>query len=150
MYEKRRAFRLEEENEIIITIISEGENTPKEKIYYNYIKDMSVYGAKIQANVFLPVDTLLMMEMKLRTLRQTITVFGKVKWIKMIIENESYEAGVEFFYTSSDESKKLANYISSKQQSTRIYLKLKKLIKNVFLLVILVSPFCRFMINCKY
>jgi hypothetical protein len=116
MDDKRRAFRLEEENETTITIISGGENPPKEKIIYNYIKDISVSGAKIQTNILLPVVTLLMIEMKLKTLRQTITVLGKVKWVKMIIEDESYEAGVEFLNPPSDEIKKLADYISWKQK----------------------------------
>jgi len=88
MDEKRRAQRLEEENEITITIVSGGKNPPKEKIIYNYSKDISVSGAKIQANIFLRVDTLLMIEMTLKTVRQMITVLGKVKWIKIIFEDD--------------------------------------------------------------
>jgi PilZ domain len=116
MDEKRKAARLEEENEVIISVISEEENTPKEKIIYNYIKDISVSGAKLQTNILLPVDTLLMIKMTLKTLHQMIIVIGKVKWIKVVFENESYEAGVEFLNLSSDAIKKLADYISWKQK----------------------------------
>jgi vacuolar-type H+-ATPase catalytic subunit A/Vma1 len=116
MDEKRRAFRLEEETESIITIISEGENPSKEKIIYNYIKDISISGAKLQTNTLLPIEALVMIEMQLRILRQTITLLGKVKWVKMIMENESYEAGVKFLNPPSDEIKKLADYISWKQK----------------------------------
>src|SRR5271157_2900617 len=116
MDERRGAQRLEEESEITITIVSGGEKPPKEKILYNYSKDISVSGARIQAHIFLPVDSLLRIEMTLKTLRQMITVIGKVKWIKVVFEDESYEAGVEFFNTPSDAIKKLKEYISWKQK----------------------------------
>jgi hypothetical protein len=116
MDERRRAQRLEEENEITITIVSGGEKPPKEKIIYNYSKDISVSGARIQAHIFLPVDSLLRIEMTLKTLRQMIIVLGKVKWIKVIFEDESYEAGVELFNTPSEAIKKLTEYISWKQK----------------------------------
>ena len=116
MDERRGAQRLEEESEITITIVSGGEKPPKEKILYNYSKDISVSGARIQAHIFLPVDSLLRIEMTLKTLRQMITVLGKVKWIKVIFEDESYEAGVELFNTPSEAIKKLTEYISWKQK----------------------------------
>ena len=116
MDEKRRAKRLEEENEITITIVSGGKKSPEEKIMYNQSKDISVLGAKIQANIFLPVDTLLKIDITLKTLHQRITAIGKVKWIKIIFEDESYEAGVEFVNTPSDAIKKLEDYISWKQK----------------------------------
>ena len=116
MDERRRAQRLEEENEITITIVSGGEKPPKEKILYNYSKDISVSGARIQAHIFLPVDSLLRIEMTLKTLRQMITVLGKVKWIKVVFEDESYEAGLELFNTPSEAIKKLTEYISWKQK----------------------------------
>jgi hypothetical protein len=115
MYEKRIAPRLEEENEVIISVISSRKNLPKEKIIYDYIKDISVSGAKLQTNTFLPVDTLLMIEMILKTLQQKIIAIVKVKWVKIIIEDESYEAGVEFVNTPIYAIKKLEDYISRKE-----------------------------------
>jgi hypothetical protein len=66
--------------------------------------------------LYLPVDTLLMLEMKLNTVRQMITVIGKVKWIKIIYEDETYEAGVEFVNTPSDAIRKLRDYIAWKME----------------------------------
>ncbi len=114
MNERRKAPRLEEENEVTITVVSGGTNPPKEKIIYNQSKDISVSGARIRANIFLPVDTLLMIEMTLKTVRQMITVIGKIKWIKIIYEDEAYEAGVEFVNTPAAAIKKLGDYISWK------------------------------------
>ncbi|MGP8154048.1 MAG: hypothetical protein ACLQBQ_07900 [Smithella sp.] len=48
---ERKIERLDEENEITITILSGIKDTPKEKIIYNYSKDLSMYGTKIQGNV---------------------------------------------------------------------------------------------------
>ena len=102
MKERRRAPRLKKENEVTINIVSGEKNLPKEEISYNS-KDISVYGAKIQGNILLPVDTIIKIDITLNNLQQKITTIGKVKWNKFIIENESYEAGVEFFDASDED-----------------------------------------------
>jgi hypothetical protein len=118
--EKRRSDRLREDNEITITIVSGGENTPEEKVLYNYTKDISVGGARILANILLPVNAILKIDLALKNLRQNIIVFGKVKWNKIIIENETYEAGMEFVDTPDEAIKKLEDYISCKQKYTKL------------------------------
>jgi len=52
MEERRRAPRLEDENEITITVLSGSQNPPQEKVIYNHSKDISVSGARIQAHIF--------------------------------------------------------------------------------------------------
>ena len=64
-------------------------------------------GAKIQGNIPLPIDTMLKINFKLKNLHEVITVFGKVKWTKTIIENTYYQTGVEFVETPADVIKKL-------------------------------------------
>ncbi|KUG21997.1 hypothetical protein ASZ90_008198 [hydrocarbon metagenome] len=118
--ERRRAERLREDNEITITIVSGGKDLPQEKIIYNYTKDISVGGARIQANIFLPVHALLKIDLILKNLRQKITAFGKVKWSKIIIENKTYEAGVEFVDTPEESIKTLEYYISCRQKYTKL------------------------------
>jgi c-di-GMP-binding flagellar brake protein YcgR len=120
MDERRKAPRLQEENEVTITVVSGEGNLPEDTVINNRSKDISVSGARIQAHLYLPVDTLLMMEVKLSTVRQMITVIGKVKWIKIIYEDESYEAGVEFVNTPSEAIKKLQDYISWKMAYKKI------------------------------
>jgi hypothetical protein len=115
MQERRKVPRLEDENEITITVVS-GENTHKKMITHDNTKDISVSGAGIQTHIILPVDTILTIDMTLKTVRQMVTVLGKVKWIRVIIEDESYEAGVEFFSTPGEAFHKLADYISWKQK----------------------------------
>jgi hypothetical protein len=112
MDKRRREPRLKEENEIIITVISNKKILSKEKISYDYSKNISASGAKIQTNILLPVDTLLKIDFKLKTLEQQITALGKVKWLKVLIEDKSYEAGVEFVDTPGESIKKIEFYIS--------------------------------------
>lgn len=125
MEERRRAPRLKEENEVTITVVSGGQDIPQETVIHDRSKDISTSGARIQANLYLPVDTLVMLEMTLSTVRQMITVIGKVKWIKIIYEDEAYEAGVEFVNTPSDAIRKLRDYVSWKME----YKKSKKISK---------------------
>jgi hypothetical protein len=119
MEEKRIAPRLEEENEVTITVISSRNNIPKEKIIYNEITDISASGAKIQTNILLPVDTLLNIDFKLKNVQQKINAIGKVKWIKIIIDDESYEAGVEFVNAPIYAIQRLEDYISWKQKRAK-------------------------------
>ncbi len=109
MEERRRAPRIKEENEVAITVVSGGKNLPEEEIKDNYTKDISVCGAKIQTNVLLPVNTLLEIDFTSKGMRQQMKILGKVKWGKVINENESYEVGVEFY--PGKEIEKLENYI---------------------------------------
>ena len=66
-----------------------------------------MYGAKIQGNILLPVGTIIKIEITLKNLQQKITSLGKVKWNKFIIDNESYEVGVEFVDTPDEAIHKL-------------------------------------------
>ena len=112
MKERRKAKRLKELNEITISVTSEERNILKKRFLHNYSKDISVSGAKIQSNIFLPVDTLLKIDFKLKALEKEISALGKVKWIKVLIDDKSYEAGVEFVDTPIDAIKKLKFYLS--------------------------------------
>lgn len=117
MQEKRKSPRIKEFNEITIKVISEDIKIPSEKISYNYSEDLSSTGAKIRGNILLPVDTLLRIDFKLTDLEKQITALGKIKWIKVIIEDKFYEAGIEFVDTPADAIKKIEDYISWKKQN---------------------------------
>jgi len=111
MKERRKEERLKELNEITISVTSDEKNILKNKFLHNYRKNISVSGAKIQSNILLPVDTLLKIDFKLKTLEKEITTLGKVKWIKVLIEDKSYEAGVEFVDTPNEAIRKLKFYL---------------------------------------
>jgi hypothetical protein len=110
MEEKRRVLRIKDENEVTIKVVSGGKNLPEEEINDNHTKDISVCGAKIHTNIILPVNTLLELDFTSKGVHQQIKILGKVKWSKVINENESYEIGVEFY--PGKEMEKLEDYIS--------------------------------------
>jgi hypothetical protein len=116
----RKVDRLNEQNEITITILSGIKDIPKEKIIYNSSQDISMSGTKIQGNVLLPIDTFLKIDLTLKNLKQKVTVFGKVIRNKVLVEGESYEAGVEFVDTPSESIKKLEDYILSIKDYTSL------------------------------
>lgn len=120
MKEKRESERLNEFNEITVSVISGEETISAEKISYNYSEDISASGAKIRGNILLPVDTVLKIDFTLKTLKKQITALGKVKWIKVIIDDKFYEAGVEFVDTPSEAILKIKEYVSWKQKSARL------------------------------
>ncbi|MBN1364586.1 MAG: PilZ domain-containing protein [Syntrophaceae bacterium] len=118
MKERRKAERLKEDNEVTITVISDEKKLTKEKILCSFSEDISIYGTKIKSDIFLPVDTLIMMDFALKTLKKQMTAIGKVKWIKVIIEDTYYEAGVELVNTPSEAIQKIQDYIFWKQKNT--------------------------------
>jgi hypothetical protein len=117
MDERRKTPRIKEESDVTITVVSEGKH---QKVIYDSSKDISVYGARIHSRLMFTVDTLLEIDFTSKVLHQNITTLGKVKWIKVIIEDVSYEVGVEFVKTPGDAIKKLEDYISWKQKRTSL------------------------------
>ena len=121
MEEKRKAERLKDCNEINISVISDDKNQPKEKNQTNYSEDISLSGTKIRLHTLLSVDTTLKIDFFVSTLQQKITTFGKVKWIQSNVEDQGYEAGVEFVDTPGESIRQIYNYISWKQKRISLY-----------------------------
>jgi len=112
----RKAERLDEENEIVITILSDITNHPQGEILYKYSQDISMTGTRIQGNVLLPIDTFLKIDLTLKNSKQKVTVLGKVKWSKPVYEGKYFEAGMEFVDTPEESIKILGEYIMSINQ----------------------------------
>jgi len=117
MKEKRRVARIKEESDVTITVVSEGKH---QKVICDSSKDISVYEARLHSRDLFPVDTLLEIDFATKTVHEKIKALGKVKWIKVIIEDASYEIGVEFVKAPDEAVKKLEDYISWKQKRTSL------------------------------
>ena len=115
--ERRRAPRMNEENEFTITVVSGENDLTKEMLINSYTENISEGGAKIHTNILLPVGTNIEVEFTSKGIQQQINALGKVKWIKIIIDDESYDAGVEFCGSPGKAIKKLGEYIAWKQKS---------------------------------
>lgn len=117
MFEKRQSKRLEEENEITIKVVSTDKLPSNQKVIYHISKDISTTGARIRTNVFLPVDTLLKIELTLKDPPRLVVAVGKVKWIRSLYGDETYEAGLEFNDTSRETIKLLADHVLETTES---------------------------------
>ncbi len=117
--ERRKAVRLIEENDVVITIIAGEENIPQERIY-TISTDISQYGTRIQTTNILPVKSRLNIKVALKEPPHVITAFATVKWIKKHPVVEVYEAGLEFYDTPSEITRQLADYISLKQNAASL------------------------------
>jgi hypothetical protein len=96
MNERRRDRRLDEFHDITISVISAVNNLPTAPIFYNYCDDISASGTRIHANSFLPVDTLLQLDIIFENLQQMLTTRARVKWARVVSRDRSCEAGVQF------------------------------------------------------
>jgi hypothetical protein len=115
--ERRRSPRINEANEVTITVVSEENELAKEMLINSYTENISEGGAKIHTNILLPVGADIAVDFTSKGIRQQINALGKVKWVKVIIDDESYDAGVEFSGSPNMAIKKLGEYIAWKQKS---------------------------------
>jgi hypothetical protein len=111
MKERRKDQRLKQENEIAVNVIDDEKKPVKGKRFKNHSLDISVSGARIKSSIPLPVDTLIMIKMKLKNLGKIITTVGKVKWTKGILKDKFFEAGIEFVNTPSQSLLQLEEFI---------------------------------------
>lgn len=99
MLDKRREKRKKEENKLICEIVSCDEILKQKKVFYTLTKDISLGGVNIRTDTFLPVDTVVKMELSLPKMQKIVCIKGKVKWAKSLYENEVFEIGLEFVDT---------------------------------------------------
>jgi c-di-GMP-binding flagellar brake protein YcgR len=99
MEDKRRGKRIREENKLICEIVSFDKVFKQKKIFCTLTKDISLGGVNIRTDTFLPVDTVVRMELSLPKIQKIIWLKGKVKWAKSLYDDEVYELGLEFVDT---------------------------------------------------
>lgn len=111
--EKRKAKRVKKESKITITMLSEEAVPRNKKIIYQLTKDISLKGVKIQTNTFLPINTLLRIELSLTKPPRVIKGMGRVRWVKSRYADEKFEMGIEFVDTPKDQIRALSKHIES-------------------------------------
>jgi hypothetical protein len=111
--EKRKAKRIKKENKITIKVISEEATPGNRTIIYHLTKDISFKGVKIQTNTFLPINTLLNIELSLTKPPRAIKAIGRVRWIRSRYSDEKFEMGIEFIDTPKESIKTLTKHIES-------------------------------------
>jgi len=94
--DRRRDSRIEEENQISFSVSPEEKSPPHRKMARCLTRNISRNGAMIYTDLFLPVGSMLTLELSLGQPYDVITMVGKVRWIKSLPGDEEFEAGIEF------------------------------------------------------
>ena len=94
--DRRRDLRIEEENQISFSVSPEEESPTKRKITHSLTRNISRNGAMIFTDIFLPVGSLLTLDLTLGKPYEMITMIGEVRWIRSLSGEEEFEVGLEF------------------------------------------------------
>jgi c-di-GMP-binding flagellar brake protein YcgR len=95
---RRRFARVAEFEEISYSII------PHSKIRKKLTLDLSVGGSRFISDDFIPVGSLLKIEIKLKSSQRVINAIAKIMWVKSLFGDERYEIGVEFTHIKKEDA----------------------------------------------
>ncbi|MFZ2052897.1 MAG: PilZ domain-containing protein [Candidatus Aminicenantales bacterium] len=114
MAEKRKDWRIKEENRVVIEFAPPG--VPGDGFPANaFTKDLSLTGARIWTDRLYPLNSKLKLILYLSRSRQIIRICSTVRWMKGSAEG-LYEMGVQFQPGIPDAVIALINHIYSKDQ----------------------------------
>lgn len=109
--DRRRDLRIQEENQISFSVSLEEESPPHKKTAHCLTRNISRNGAMIYTDTFLPVQSLLTLELSLGRPYDIITMVGEVRWIKSLPGDEEFEVGLEFIDISPGGAVTLITYL---------------------------------------
>lgn len=102
MKERRRARRISEKAEATISPASTDYLDLDKKVARCLTEDISIKGIKIQSEKFLPVNSILKIQLSLRDPTRLINVWGKIRWVRQLKACEVFEMGIEIVGTSKE------------------------------------------------
>ena len=109
--EKRKEPRRDDELPVEIEILTDEANPGPTSVLYAQIKDISEGGVRIWTSVYIPLDTAIMLKIKLLKLGETIGPIGKVVWGNQLENSDMYEMGIKFEKTQPEILCTLLDYI---------------------------------------
>ena len=109
--DRRRDLRIVEENQISFHISPEEESLMNGRMARFLTRNISRNGAMICTDTFLPVGSMLTLELFLGRPYDVITLVGEVRWIKSLPGDEEFEAGIEFIEVPPGGAVTLITYI---------------------------------------
>jgi c-di-GMP-binding flagellar brake protein YcgR len=113
--ERRKDSRLAEENKVVIELLTDGRTMAEKTIINALTRDISPGGVRVMTNVFLPVDTLLKIEIVLSRRRRLVNAVGMVRWTRSVYGEEMFEIGIEFTQISPDDKMLLLEHTYRKR-----------------------------------
>lgn len=114
MSKQRSEKRFHHQSEVTITVVSGVSQSQAKWISHSLTKDISVSGAKLRSNYFLPKGTLLKINLTLNDpTPRIIHVLGKVQWVRSIFSDELFEVGIMFVDTPVENIHVLKDHIET-------------------------------------
>lgn len=110
MKERRKSIRKKEGNRVEIELMSGNKEQPGKNNSFAITDDISLYGIKVMTDSVFPIDSLLKIYLSLAKTKKTVTMTGKVKWIKKVGDNLN-EVGIEIIDITKDNIKILFEYL---------------------------------------
>ncbi len=106
MKDRRRFLRVPEEDKIKYSVIPESKSGRK------LTRDLSLGGMRFIADQFVPVGSIIKIELKLKRIERAINLLAKVMWVKSVFADERFEIGVRFIDIKGDDLKFLSSCFS--------------------------------------
>jgi c-di-GMP-binding flagellar brake protein YcgR len=94
--EKRKDSRVNEEDKVVIEVLSNSNHSDEVRIFSALTRDISPGGMRIMANRELTPGTQVRLEVALPRSRKLIRGRGKISWTRSVYEEKLFEMGVEF------------------------------------------------------
>ncbi|MEW5900070.1 MAG: PilZ domain-containing protein [Acidobacteriota bacterium] len=113
--QRRRESRINEEDKVVIELLTNGRPPQEKTIISALSKDISPGGVRIVTNVSLPVETLLKLEIVLPKRRRLIQATGVVRWARSVYEDDLFEMGIEFKDISPEDKMSLLEHTYRKR-----------------------------------
>ncbi|MDD4294045.1 MAG: PilZ domain-containing protein [Candidatus Omnitrophica bacterium] len=109
MNERRRYIRIPDDSEIVYQIVT----YPKQFSFMT--RDISLGGARIYTHEFIPKNSLLKLNLKIKKMTFAITILSQVQWIKKDPTGiNRYDVGLKFVDAPKDKILYLEEYIRAK------------------------------------
>ena len=119
MKEKRGARRINEKTEVTISPTSADDLDLDKKVARCLTENISIKGIKIQSEKFLPIDSVLKIQLALRDPTRLISVWGKIRWVKKLKACEVFEMGIEIVGTSREDIGILKRHIEDSLEAVK-------------------------------
>jgi hypothetical protein len=108
MQEKRKYFRLKEEDEISFSVL------PNYKSERMLTQNISTGGVRFISDNFISPQSVLKIEMAFNQAKKVINIIAVVKWIKSIYDDERYEVGAVFIDIDNEDLQFLNRYLNER------------------------------------
>jgi c-di-GMP-binding flagellar brake protein YcgR len=96
MRERRKEFRVPEEDKAVLTLIQDELDGRSPANVASLTRDISPGGACLVSGVFVPKGGLIRLEIALTGSRRLLRGTGTVRWVNRLFEDGVFEMGVEF------------------------------------------------------